>query len=177
MGDNREGGWILTHRSIRQSWVWSKKPFSIGQAWIDLILDVNHDDGKFYLNGRLKKIKRGQKWTSIRTLAERWGWQNKAVINFLKALEEDGMITRETTTAGTLLTVVNYGKFQDVRNTKDHTTTTRRGTQKKHGDNETKKNKRRIKEEKKERALPSEDEIEDLTAWEELEDDDATTEH
>ena len=153
---DKSKGWVLLFRSIRDSWIWNKKPYSIGQAWIDLILDVNHDNGKFYLNGKLKTIKRGQKWTSVRTLAERWGWQNKAVINFLKALEDDGMITRDTTTAGTLLTIVNYGKFQDVRNTKDHTKTTRRGTQKKHGDNETNNDKRRIKEGKKESDLPSE---------------------
>ena len=173
MNDNRPNGWVLLHRSITESWVWNKKPFSLGQAWIDLILDMNHDVGKFYLNGKLKTIKRGQKWTSIRTLANRWGWQNKAVINFLKALEEDGMIIRQTTTTGTLITLVNYGKYQDRGNTKNTDRTTRKGTQKKHGDNETKKDKRRIKEGKKEESLPTGEE----TDWfDEMEDDNATTE-
>ena len=170
-------GWILLYRSIRDSWIWESKPFSLGQAWIDLILDANHEDRKFFLNGRLKTVKRGQKWTSVRTLAERWGWQNKKVINFLRALEEDGMINRESTSAGTLLTIVNYGKYQDHGNTKDNSSTTRKTTQKKHGDNETKNYKRMTKEGKKEETLPPEgnqqSEEEDLSAWEALEDDDA----
>lgn len=174
MGDgNKENGWVLMHRSIRDSWIWNKKPFSIGQAWMDMILDVNHDVGKFYLNGKLKTVKRGQKWTSIRTLAERWGWRNGSVLDFLNALEEDGMIKRESSGSGTLITLVNYGKYQDVRNTKRNDSGTINGTKTERSRNETKKDKRRIKEEKKESDLPTEGETEDLTAWEELEDDDA----
>lgn len=172
---SKQKGWILVHRSIRESWLWAGKPFSIGQAWLDLIMDANHETGKFYLNGKLKTIKRGQNWTSIRTLAERWGWRNEAVMDYLNALEEDGMILREPTKSGTLLTIVNYGKFQDVANTKRNTNGTQSGTQAEHKRNETKNNKRMIKEGKKESDLPTEEE-EDLTAWEELEDD-AATEH
>ena len=170
---DKQNGWILLYRSIRDSWLWDEKPFSIGQAWLDLIMDANHDTGKFYLNGKLKVVKRGQKWTSVRTLAERWGWRNEAVLNFLNALEEDGMIRRESTKSGTLLTLVNYGKFQDVANTKRNTNGTQSGTQTERKRNETNKDKRRIKEGKKESYLPTEGETEDLTAWEELEDDDA----
>ena len=145
---------------------------------MDLIMDANHDIGKFYLNGKLKTIKRGQSWTSVRTLAERWGWRNEDVLNFLKALEEDGMITRFSTQSGTLLTLVNYGKFQDARNTNwNGRRNANRNDQRNDHRNETKKDKRTTKEGKKEETLPPEgnqqSEEEDLSAWEALEDDDA----
>jgi DNA replication protein DnaD len=174
---DKNRGWVLLYRSVRDGWIWEQKPFSFGQAWIDLILDVNHEDKKLFVNGKLIKIKRGQKWTSIRVLAARWGWRQEKVLQYIKALEQDGMITRKATRSGTLLTIVNYGKYQDHGNTKDNSSTTRRTTQKKHGDNETKNYKRMTKEGKKEETLPPEgnqqSEEEDLSAWEALEDDDA----
>lgn len=177
---DKSKGWVLLYRSIRDSWIWDKKPFSHGQAWIDLILDVNHDTGKFYLNGKLKEIGRGQKWTSVRTLAARWGWRNEDVINFLRALEDDGMITRETTQSGTLLTLINYGDFQDARNTKRNG---QRNDKRNGQRNETKKDRERMtKEGKKERDLPSEGKTEsdintDSSWFDSLEDENDTAEH
>ena len=37
-------GWIKIHRDILYHEIWSDKPFSKGQAWIDLILLANHSD-------------------------------------------------------------------------------------------------------------------------------------
>ena len=31
-------GWIKVSRAIQEHWVWDEKPFSKGQAWIDLLL-------------------------------------------------------------------------------------------------------------------------------------------
>jgi DNA replication protein DnaD len=118
---DRQQGWILLYRSIRDSWIWEEKPFSFGQAWVDLILDVNHEDRKVFINGQLIVVKRGQKWTSLRVLAARWGWRQEKVLNFMRALEQDGMITRKVTRSGALLTIVNYGKFQDSGYTNRHT--------------------------------------------------------
>lgn len=154
MADKRKG-WVLLYRSLRDSWVWNEKPFSMGQAWIDLILDANHEDAKMFLNGKLTTIKRGQKWTSIRVLAERWGWRQEKVLRFLKALEQDGMITRKPTRSGTLLTLVKYGEFQDRRSTNG----AQSGAQAERKRSETKKDKRMIKEGKKEASLSSREKV------------------
>lgn len=175
---DKQQGWILLYRSIRDSWVWEQKPFSFGQAWVDLILDVNHEDRKMFINGQLVIIKRGQKWTSLRVLAARWGWRQEKVLNFLKALEQDGMITRKATRSGALLTVVNYGNFQDVRSTKRSTNGAQAEHRAEHKRSETKNDKRINKRMKKESDLPAEENSEeDLSAWEALEDDDAAVEH
>ena len=39
-------GWVKVHRDIQNCWIWEEKPFSRGQAFIDLILMVNHEDKK-----------------------------------------------------------------------------------------------------------------------------------
>jgi DNA replication protein DnaD len=176
MGDKSKG-WVLLYRSIRDSWIWEKKPFDPARAWIDLILDANHDDGKVFTGSSLVKIKRGQDWVSVRSLAERWGWSKDRVRKFLKTLESDSMIRINTTPFGTLLTIVNYDNFQIRQDSKRDTKKTPTRTQ---TGRTPVRNKEGLKEELKERKesdLPSEEEIEDLTAWEELEDDDATAEH
>ena len=41
-----EANFFLVNRSILNHWVWDDKPFSKGQAWIDLIALANHTDKK-----------------------------------------------------------------------------------------------------------------------------------
>ena len=118
-------GWICLYRDIQDSWVWDDKPFSDGQAWIDLLLTANHEDKKIKFNGKPRVIKRGQMVTSIAKLAERWGWSAGKVRRFLNILENDQMLTLECnrggTTNGTTLTLINYEKFQGQRQTVDTT--------------------------------------------------------
>lgn len=110
---NKNKGWISIYRSICDHWVWKKdKVYDHAHAWIDLLLDANHEDRKIVINGKLTVIHRGQKWTSTRTLAKRWGWGKDRVDRFLKLLESDEMLRMECTKNGTLLTLVNYDNFQ-----------------------------------------------------------------
>ena len=115
------GGWIALHRSILDHWVWKDKPFSNGQAWIDLILLANHKDTKDYLNGALKIFKKGTVNRSIESLSTRWEWNRKKTRKFLNVLESDGMVTVNVTTHGTTITLVNYSDFQDIGTTKGTT--------------------------------------------------------
>lgn len=181
MADKKKG-WVLLYRSIRDSWIWDYKPFDPGRAWIDLILDANHDDGKVFTGTSLISIKRGQDWVSVRSLAERWGWSKDRVRKFLKLLESDSMIRIKATPFGTLLTIVNYEDFQirqdskrDTKKTPTRTQTGRRPV----------RNKEELKEELKERKesrLPSEGKTEsdintDSSWFDSLEDENDTAEH
>ena len=38
-------GWISIHRKILNNILWQDKPFSKGQAWVDLLLITNHKTG------------------------------------------------------------------------------------------------------------------------------------
>lgn len=112
-------GWISVHRKIEDDWLWKDKPFSKGQAWIDLLLMVNHEDKKILFNGNLVEVKRGQRITSIKKLCDRWGWSNKKVKRFLELLQEDDKIGLEIAPRkNTVITIVNYSVYQDAENEK-----------------------------------------------------------
>ena len=66
-------GWIKIHRDILYHEIWSDKPFSKGQAWIDLILLANHSDNKCMVGNKVEEIKRGSFITSELKLMDRWG--------------------------------------------------------------------------------------------------------
>lgn len=106
-------GYIKLHRQIQDCWVWLEdKPFSVGQAWIDILLSCNHADKKTAFDGKPIVVQRGEWITSIVSLAERWGWGRKKVSNFLNVLENDLMIEQERNNKRTLIRVLNYDTYQ-----------------------------------------------------------------
>lgn len=117
-------GWITLHRKILDNFVWEDKPFSRGQAWIDLLLLANHEDKTTLFNGKITEIKRGQKITSIRILSERWGWSNTKVTNFLLQLKREKMIDYKSDTKKTVYNIVNYNDYQEIKEDKNDTKTT-----------------------------------------------------
>lgn len=106
-------GWIKLHRTIQECWIWlDDKPYSKGQAWVDILLSCNHADKKIAFDGKPEIIKRGEWLTSVVSLAERWGWGRKKVSNFLNILESDSMIEQKRNNKRTLIKVVNYDVYQ-----------------------------------------------------------------
>ena len=129
---DKSKGWIRLYRSILDHWLWEDdEPFCIRSAWIDILLMANHADKKCRFDGEVITIQKGQIVTSIRKLSARWKWGIKRTKNFLKTLENDNMIVVESNTKRTLLTIVNYGDFNVIGNTNDHT----EETQRQHGGN------------------------------------------
>jgi len=110
----KDAGYISVHRSIQAHWLWKETPFSYGQAWIDLLLLVNHKDVKMMLGTEAIVVERGSRILSIRQLCERWGWSNTKVSRFLGILENDEMLRRKSDTKKTLITIENYGSYQDA---------------------------------------------------------------
>ena len=116
-----ESGWIKLHRKIEEHWLWEdKESFDKRSAWIDLLLTANHTEKKVLFKGELIIIKRGQILTSIRGLAEQWRWSVNKVYRFIKLLESDSMLKKESDKDRTLLTLVNYSVYQDRENTNEN---------------------------------------------------------
>ena len=114
-------GWVKTYRKIQEHWIWtSKEPYDMRSAWQYLIMNANYTENKILTNnGELLEIGRGQILVSIRNLSEKWKWSVSKVSKFLKRLEDENMVKRIGNKNGTLLTIVNYGIYQDCENTKD----------------------------------------------------------
>ena len=119
-------GYILLDRQIQDHFLWQNKPFSKGQAWIDLLMLVNHTDEKVLFDGELIDVKRGEKITSLVKLSTRWGWSINKVSRFLNLLENELMITQKRNSKRTSLTVVNYGFYQDTQKVNGKVTENRR---------------------------------------------------
>jgi len=109
-------GWISVYRKIQSSWLWEDKPFSKGQAWIDILLECNHSEKKVLIGNELLLVKRGESINSLDTWAKRWGWHRSAVRRFLILLETETMIERKTAHNTTHLSVVNYDTYQMKEN-------------------------------------------------------------
>lgn len=113
-------GWIKIYRQIRNNWIWKdKEPFDKRSAWIDLLLSVNHKSKKIPFENDFIEIERGQTLTSIKQLAERWSWSRHKVSDYLNQLEQDTMIVQIRDTRKTLVSIVNYSKYQPALEEKD----------------------------------------------------------
>lgn len=106
-------GWIKIHRQIQNCLIWDDKPFNMASAWIDLLLLANHEDKETIFDKKPILVKRGQRITSVRELSARWGWGKDKTLRFLRLLESEKMIVKESDSRKTLLTIVNYGIYQD----------------------------------------------------------------
>ena len=116
-----EKGYVMIHRKIWDNVLFcSGERFDRRSAWIYLIMHANHVEGSFMVKGRIFHVQRGQLFTSIRYLAQIWGWDKTTVSRFLSDIETENMITVTRTQNGTLITLLNYNKYQasGVRNSK-----------------------------------------------------------
>jgi len=121
MAKDSSKNWFRVYRDLLSEDLWTSEPFTTGQAWIDLIGMANYADTERIHKGRLQSIKRGEIYTSIRYLAERWHWSKEKTARTLKTFEKAKMLTINSNTNRTVLTLENYDKYQGGRDTKPTT--------------------------------------------------------
>ena len=117
----KKESWIKVFRNIENSWLWEERPFSRGQAWIDLLLLAKFRDESFISRrGNLIDGKRGHVYRSIASLADRWGWSRIKVDHFFNQLEADNMIkvNKKRASEETSIFIVNYSKYQVIGTSK-----------------------------------------------------------
>ena len=107
-------GWISVHRQIQEHWLWADKPFSKGQAWIDMLMLANHEDKQILLGKEVVTVKTGSFVTSEVKLADRWGWSRHKVRDFLDILKTEKMINKVSDRQRTTIFVDNYAEYQDT---------------------------------------------------------------
>ncbi len=106
-------GFILLHRSVLDHWVWlSDKHF---KRWIDLIFMASWEDKTIEFAKRNVHIKRGQFITTMRQLKNRWNTNSSTVIEFLHTLRNCKMISYRTRPDMTIITILNYDKYQSEK--------------------------------------------------------------
>jgi hypothetical protein len=105
-------GYILLFRKLQSNGLWQDKPFSKGQAWVDLLLCASYKAHSFWIRGNEIKVKQGQVAMSTLTMAGRWGWSRGKVRNFLVYLESSQQISQQKSTLTTLITIINWEEYQ-----------------------------------------------------------------
>ena len=111
--------YIKLWRSSQDNDLYFEDKFSKWQAWQDLILLANWEDGTYLKRGVSFNVKRGMLAWSVKGLADRWGWSRHKVANFLNMLEKGHQIEHQKNTITTLITIVNYNKYQERDTKKD----------------------------------------------------------
>lgn len=123
-------GYICLYRSLL-NWEWHDNPFT-GWLFVNLLLLANIAPA----NWQGITLKRGQVVTGRKALAAQTGLSERQVRTALDHLEKTGELTIKTTSKYSLITIVNYGKFQDFsefptsKATNDRPTTDQQSTTK-----------------------------------------------
>lgn len=117
-------GYIKLYRQIAENPIWLIKPFSEGQAWVDLLCISTFDKGFIKTkNGQIIELTVGDCGYSQLSLSERWGWSRGKVKRFILLLEKQKMIQQKKYDKLTIINILNYGKYQN-RATNDTTNDT-----------------------------------------------------
>ena len=112
-------GWIKAYRKLAENPLWLEKPFSKGQAFMDLLFMANREPATLIYGNTVIKLERGQLHTSEIKLMDRWGWSKKKVRAYLLLLKSLDMATAQGTAKGTTITVENYSVYQDCGTAQD----------------------------------------------------------
>lgn len=104
-------GWIKISRDIVNHWLWQDAERL--KWWFDLLLMAAWEDRQTMHDAHLFTLRRGQMVASVSYLSDRWGKSHPTIIRFLKMLEDEGMIYRQTLYRQTpIITICNYDKYQ-----------------------------------------------------------------
>lgn len=99
-------GFVKVHRKLIQ-WGWYQD-YVVKDLFLHLLLTVNFKDNQWM--GRT--IHKGQVVTSIKHLSEELGFSIQQIRTALNKLKSTGEITSESTNRYTVITVVNWEKYQ-----------------------------------------------------------------
>lgn len=119
-------GWISLHRKLQNNPLWSSEPFTRGQAWVDLILLANHEEGYIYVRDHKIELKRGDVGWSQNRLSERWQWSRTKIRKFLNDLEKEQQIKQLKSKSYTVIRLINYNEYQQEKQQEDKRKTTGR---------------------------------------------------
>ena len=107
---------------FQNHWLWQDKPFSKGQAWIDMVLQSEKNQTHTILRNKVFRLNKGQIITSDNELASRWGWSRTKLRDFLSLLQDTSMIKIDRDHAKTIITILNQPEIQELNQTESEVT-------------------------------------------------------
>jgi len=110
-------GWIKIHRKIMET-SWYKRS-TVVHLFIHLLIKANHQENKFFWNGKEITIKRGEFITGLNKLSEETGISIQSIRTALTILKSTNTITIKSTNKFSIIQIVNYDQYQneDIKST------------------------------------------------------------
>lgn len=120
------GGWFAIKRgALDHEFFAPKGPYSRFEAWVWMIENAPYKDGEVKIKGKMRPVKRGHLYHSIRFMAGKFRWSEKAVRTFINGLEKRGAVEKIGAHLGAhygaQLRLCNYEEYQSEGHTKGHT--------------------------------------------------------
>ena len=107
-------GWIKIHRELFEKPIWVLSTSEQKAVLITLLSMANYKEKRWEWNGQQYDCVPGQFITSLEKIAEKSG-KDVSIQNVrtsIKRFEKFGFLTNESTKAGRLITIVNWGIYQ-----------------------------------------------------------------
>jgi uncharacterized phage protein (TIGR02220 family) len=123
---SKEKGWLKVWRDIQDTKDWKEKPYTRGQAWIDLLLRANWEETPItkWERGILIKAPRGCFIASTAELAKIWGWSRSKVERFFTRLKTEEQIEEQIEhqkiKVSSVFSIVNWEKYQGFEHQNEH---------------------------------------------------------
>ena len=105
-------GTVMISRDLFDHCAFRDAPFSEREAWLWIIMEAAWKPRQRRIGHIVISIDRGQLAVSVRFMADAWGWTAAKVQRYVERLKKLEMISAETDTGLTVITVCNYDKFQ-----------------------------------------------------------------
>ena len=105
-----KNGYIKLYRTILENPI-SRKP-DYAWLWTIMLLKANHKDNEILWNSKKMKLKAGQFITGRKELSVNSGISESKVYRILKYLKNEQQIEQQTTNKFTIITILNWKKYQ-----------------------------------------------------------------
>lgn len=106
-------GWIKMYRKIEDNPVVCKDN-DYYRVWHHLLYNATHQERVVIFNNQKKTIHPGQYITGRKLIADKCNVSESKVERILKWFENDQQIEQQTTTKGRLITILNWGLYQNT---------------------------------------------------------------
>lgn len=110
--DDDNKTYIKLYRKVMDNAIFLELPYDRWHAFEFLLLKARRFPTVTILKGKPIKLEVGQLICGEEKLAVKWGWSRGKVKRYLNMLENLGMIKKNGTPYGTLITIENYTKYQ-----------------------------------------------------------------
>ena len=105
-------GWIKIHRKMLDNPVVMKDPDYLA-VWMYLLLNATHKMYQTIYGGRKVTLHPGQLITGRKIIAEETGVNESKIVRIIKLLKSEHQIEQQANPYGSLITIVNWDKYQN----------------------------------------------------------------